>query len=218
MNATRPPWVFLPKPRRADGYASGAQVSGWLRRCGVGAWLFFALWPIGVAAAETAEPVLPETAVVSAYLMNFLHFIEWPRQAPASSEDPYTICVLGPEDLLDTLKTMAEGQVRSGRKVQAVGVKSLDEMVACHVVYIDTASWAGVKNDFTGKDFDGQLTVGRGRDFLDAGGGISLVVVDQRLRFDVNRDALEGCGLKIDSRLLDAANNVRQARRRGKQR
>lgn len=191
-------------------------MGGWLCRLGMVACLAFSPWTNYEVAAE--EPALPETAVVSAYLMNFLHFIEWPQQAFSSSQEPYTICVLGPDDLLDTLTTMAEGQVRGGRGVQARGVETLDGLAGCHVVYFDTAAWARLKNGFSGKDLEGRLTVGRGREFLDAGGGISLVVVAQRLRFDVDRDALEGCGLKIDSRLLDAANHVRQARRRGRRR
>lgn len=177
-----------------------------------------ALGPGKLDAAEVTESPLPETAVVSAYLVNFLDFIEWPEQAFASPEAPYIICIVGAEELKDTMKTMADGQIRRGRSLQAQGMADLSALAPCHVIYIDSTAWPQIKTAFSSQDFDGQLTVGRGREFLDAGGGISLVMVGQRLRFDVDRDVLEGSRLKIDSRLLDAANNVRQARRKGKAR
>jgi len=57
------------------------------------------------------------------------------------------------------------------------------------------------------------LTVGEGDDFPAAGGVIGLVIEDNKVRFDVNLEAAERAGLKISSKLLKLARNVRERRK-----
>lgn len=151
---------------------------------------------------------------MSAYLINFLHFVVFPETSFTPSDAPYSLCVLGPDELFEILETMAEGQVRKGRSLRVRHLKALSEVGECHVLYVSPKVWGTVQEPFADVVEAPLLTVGRSRDFFEAGGGINLVLIGKRLRFDVNRDAIEGCGLKVDSRLLDAANEVRQSRRK----
>lgn len=171
------------------------------------------LIPSGAKAQGSQEPV-PETAVVSAYLINFLHFVVFPEASFEPSDVPYTLCVLGPDDLSETLETMAEGQERKGRALEVRRLSVVTAVDGCHVLYVGPEFWDTVRDGFAEAVDAPLLTVGRSRDFFEAGGGINLVLIGKRLRFDVNRDAIEACGLKVDSRLLDAANEVRQSRRK----
>lgn len=177
-------------------------------------WLSLAVLPAVTGSAQETNQPVPETAVVSAYLVNFLHFVEWPDEAFSSPQAPYQVCIRGQGDLFKTLAVMAEGQERKGRGLLPRTLTTLDDVEGCHVLYIESASRQEAKSTFEQLPSTTLLTVGRSRDFLDMGGGINLVVVEQRLRFEVNRDAIEESGLKVDSRLLDAASDVRQSRRK----
>ena len=176
--------------------------------------LLLCLLTPGWVSGQSSEEPVPETAVVSAYLINFLHFVVFPETSFDPPDAPYTLCVHGHEDLFETLGAMAEGQERKGRALRARRLETLSEVEGCHVLYVGPDVWDAVRDDFAEVVEAPLLTVGRHRDFFEAGGGINLVLIGQRLRFDVNRDALEACGLKVDSRLLDAANEVKQNRRK----
>jgi hypothetical protein len=53
------------------------------------------------------------------------------------------------------------------------------------------------------------LTVGEGERFLSLGGHIAFVVENNRVRFDVNKDAIDRTGLTISSKLLRVARSVK---------
>ena len=52
------------------------------------------------------------------------------------------------------------------------------------------------------------LTVSDAEAFIDGGGAIGLVRADQRLQFEVNRQALEQAQLRASSNLLKLARNL----------
>lgn len=54
------------------------------------------------------------------------------------------------------------------------------------------------------------LTVGDATDFTQAGGIIQFVIVEDTVRFEINLEAAERVGLKLSSRLLALARNVRK--------
>ena len=58
------------------------------------------------------------------------------------------------------------------------------------------------------------LTVGEGARFLQQGGLISFVLEDNRVRFDVNKSAVDRAGLTVSSKLLRVARNVEDGARR----
>ena len=53
------------------------------------------------------------------------------------------------------------------------------------------------------------LTVGESPEFFQQGGMINFVIVDQKVRFEINTVALESAGLHADSRLLAVARRVK---------
>jgi len=61
----------------------------------------------------------------------------------------------------------------------------------------------------------GVLTVGETRGFAEQGGMISFVMVEDRVRLEVNVDAAERGGLKISSKLLNLAKLVHGQASRG---
>ena len=53
------------------------------------------------------------------------------------------------------------------------------------------------------------LTVGETEDFLDQGGIINFMLKGQSIRFEISVLSAQSAGLKLDARLLGAANAVR---------
>jgi hypothetical protein len=55
----------------------------------------------------------------------------------------------------------------------------------------------------------GTLTLGEGDGFVDAGGMIGILVVERRVRFDVNLEAARRGGIGLSAQLLRLARQVR---------
>ncbi len=143
-----------------------------------------------------------EYDVKAAFLLNFAKFVDWPRAERAAS--PFAICILGDDPFGDSLNRIIAGESLSGRPIE---VKHLQRWQAsCEMLYISASypSQASVLSE-VGSDV---LTVGEAPEFLRDGGMIRFFIDDRRVRFDINRRAVERSSLKMSARLLGVARKV----------
>ena len=150
-----------------------------------------------------------EHEVKAAYLFRFLSFVEWPQSSFARPDSPIVIGVLGGEDVLEELREIVPGRVVQGRPVAAQRI-ALDAR---------QASLAGVHVLFVGREASAQLArlgpvrgvlvVSDAERGLDQGAVVNFVRSEGRVRFEVAVDAAEQRELRISSRMLAVASNVR---------
>jgi hypothetical protein len=121
------------------------------------------------------------------------------------------VCVLGGD--AGTLAGIA-GKVINGHPVQVRAVATSDEARACHVLFIpevDTRRFVGVLRALQNAPV---LTISEAEGFIDIGGMIGLVHLDNRLQFEVNLGVVQQAQLKASSNILRLAHNVIEARPR----
>lgn len=175
---------------------------------------FFAPYRAAVLAFATvattlsrAQAPLSEADLKAALVFNFARYVEWPEQAFASREAPITICVLG-RDRLGAAFAALDGRKLQSRAARVRTGVATNDMRGCHVVFVgDLAErqYAGVVRSLAGQPV---LTIGEAENFIDSGGAIGIVEGEQRLQFEVNRNALEQAHLKVSSQLLKLARAV----------
>ena len=85
---------------------------------------------------------------------------------------------------------------------------SPSELTRCHVLYIGTPAAAAAERLLASVERAPVLTVGETPAFAMLGGAISFVVVNDRVRFDINLGAAERGGLTISSKLLRVARHI----------
>lgn len=152
----------------------------------------------GAVWAETAS----EAQLRAAYLVNFLKYVEWPAANAGA-----TICVLGRDTLAAPLATY-EGRAILGRVIRIRRVNQPDQLADCQEVFVpegDEERFAGAIRNLGRQPV---LTVGENARFVEQGGGVALVRVDNRLVFDVNLGALQRAGLKVSPQMLRLARDV----------
>lgn len=154
--------------------------------------LLLALLGVAHPAVAFAE-VTPEMRIKVAYLYNFMKFVYWP-----DSKDDLNLCVVASADFEKVARENMVGRKAQGRAIQVRTVRS-DELQSCQVVYSDQA---------LSKVGPGVLTVGEGQDFVRDRGMIAFAVVQDRVRFYINLDALRAAQLRADSQLLVSALDV----------
>jgi hypothetical protein len=174
--------------------------------------VFLALLWIGDGSSlNAAAPT--EYQLKAVFLMNFAKFVEWPTTAFRSAQSALTICVLGEDPFGRDLDDVVRGQVAGDRALAVKHLAQVQRGDNCHVLFVSGAEKARTERVLGILNNTPTLTVGEGDDFAAAGGMIALLIEDNKIRFEVNLDAAGNAGLKISSKLLKLARNVRERRK-----
>jgi hypothetical protein len=147
-----------------------------------------------------------EYQVKAAFLFNFVKFVEWPVDA-IPNEGPLSICVLGTDPFGHDLEQMVADKAVNGHRVEIVHPAGIPQARSCHVAFIgaDEKQAAVFLHGLKGSN---TLTVGDAPGFCRMGGVVGFVLVDGRVRFEINQKAAEQSHLKLSARLLTVAKAV----------
>jgi len=163
--------------------------------------------PLAIAAA--AQPPAPSQLDVQAvYLFDFAKFVRWPEGEEHST---LTICVAGQKGYASSLTRLAKGEQIDSRPLAVRVVQTAADVTGCDILFVgisakdqETAMLAAT----AGKPV---LTVSDIPGFLDSGGMIQFVVIDQRVRFSVDLRSATHSGIGLSSELLKVAVKVNGA-------
>lgn len=163
---------------------------------------------LGLMADEA--PVL-ERRVKAAYLSKFPAYIEWPAVSFPSPDSPIVIGVAGAEGLAQELESAVAGKRAADRPLAVRrltgGESSLD---CCHILFIGKGVSRARSHEL--------LQLAHGRPILTvteadmnapAGSIINFLTAEDRIRFDISRDAATRSGLRLGSQLLAVARQVK---------
>ncbi len=149
-----------------------------------------------------------EHEVKAAFLFNFIKFIEWP-EAASTNVTPIVIGIVGDSPIREALPKILDGQKVKGRPIRMVNLRPGESLEECHLLFVAGGKSAEVEECLMAAKGKPILTVGESPEFIRQGGMINFLIVDQKVRFEINTAALESVGLRADSRLLAVARRVR---------
>lgn len=176
----------------------------WLRLAAVG--LLFAL-PLREAPAAANSPV-PEARLKAAFLYQFVGYVEWPPEALPAQGAPFTIGVVGGEELARELRQTVKGRSAHGRPIEVKRLDAGDTLDGVQLLFIGADRRQRLEELVPSARRGAVLVVTESEGALDAGSVINFLIADQRIRFEVSLAAAEQSGLKLSSRLLDVAQRV----------
>jgi hypothetical protein len=158
-------------------------------------------------AVPESQPERPtEFQVKAAYVYNFGKFVRWPAKSP-SNVNSFDICVLGKDPFGRVLDATVSGETIDGKKV-SVNRVSRDQISHCRVLFVGDSEQNRLVAILAAARTSGVLTVSDMPRFAERGGMIGFVNQQDRIRFEVNRTAVEGAGLMLSSELLKVATRV----------
>lgn len=162
--------------------------------------------PAGNAAAQETPADL-EQRVKAAFLYQFAAYVEWPPTAFAYPDTPVTIGVLAADGLAAELEKMIVGRTVSGRPVAVRRLKAGEPLAGLHILFIGGPERGRLSQ--LARPGPAVLTVTESDGALAQGSVINFIMVDRRVRFEIALDAAEKSGLRLSSRLLAVAQDVR---------
>jgi hypothetical protein len=167
-------------------------------------WLAAGLAAAGGIWSREAEAQKPSRDdVQAAYVYNFGKFVRWPERA---GHGAIVVCVAGQDPFEQTIGKLATGGQIDGRALEIRNLERPERVGACSILFVGAAELAhGYLAAAADKPI---LTVGDAPDFLARGGMIQFVLVEDHVRFSVNLDAANHCGVELSSELLKVAVSV----------
>ena len=164
-----------------------------------------------LAAATTAthaqtSPSVDE--VKAAYLHKFAGYIDWPPAAFADPQAPIVIAVAGADRIYQELSRIARGRTVQARPVVVRRITRPDQIDPSHVLFVGRELWtdpAGWVERVKAHPIALVTDAPRG---TQTGALLTLVEVEDRVRFEASLAAAERAGLKLSARLLAVADKV----------
>ena len=175
-----------------------------MRRFG---WLCATLFCVAGGAMAQAQQQAAEPAVKAAFLYKFAGYVEWPPATFANPETPFTIAIVGSDEVAAELEKLVPGRQINGRRVVVRKLREGESPRGAHLLFVGKADGTP-RAMLRAAQQNGVLAVTESDKGLELGSAINFVVAEERVGFEVNLDVAERSGLRISSRMLQVARRV----------
>ncbi|MBN2271349.1 MAG: YfiR family protein [Sedimentisphaerales bacterium] len=166
-----------------------------------------------------------EYKVKAAFLYNFINFVDWPKEKMGEPNEPILLGIIGKDPFANAFEPVKNKQIKN-RKVVVKRLKSVAELKKlgpsaedelarlidaakkCHLVFVCSSEQECLKDILSPLKDLPILTVADTKDFLQAGGIVNFVMIDNKVRFEISDAAAKLARLKLRSQLLRLAAKV----------
>jgi hypothetical protein len=149
-----------------------------------------------------------EYAVKAVFLYNFCQFMDWPSGTFSGPRDPIVIGVLGGNPFGSLLNDAVAGEQVRGRSIRVEYYRNASE-ARCNILFVPASETERVARDLPRLHQRGIATVGESEAFLDAGGMIALIPMQNRVHLKVNLPIARSSRIELSSKLLRVADVYR---------
>lgn len=162
---------------------------------------FLCVLVLTVASINLARADADNTpAIKTGFLYNFFRFIEWPNAG-----DSYRLCATTHSGL-EAVLTSLDNKLVNNKPIKVLINVEHQALKNCDLVFIGPNENAPEINAILhGLAI---VTVSDNHNFIEQGGMIELIEVDNRLAFALNLDTAKTAGVQISAQMLKLAKNV----------
>jgi hypothetical protein len=177
------------------------------------------LWPVrarrfcaaallGLAVQPAAPQRTLEYDVKSAFLYNFLTFVEWPASAFTTPTSPLRVCLLDVDPFRGVFHAVVRGETVQGRPVEVDRLGDGMSASGCHVLFVPAGREAQLAVRVPALRGLPILIVGETPRVLQLCGALTIAVEGERVPFDANTAAFTERRLTASSKLLRVARSA----------
>ena len=174
-----------------------------LLRFGFVAWF---LCYVDISHAQQAEQL---DKVKAAYIYNFTKFIDFPEGRFEDDASDFNLCIKNAPELVGLFESV-EGTKIKERNFRVSVVNNSSDLDACHFLYMKSSATNSMGN-IVKKSLKGQfVTISSKPEFVHNGGMIGFVLVDDRVKVEINLESTRQAGFTISARLLEVSRVIDQ--------
>jgi len=150
-----------------------------------------------------------ENKIKAAYLFQFIRYVNWPSDAFSDQDSPLVIGVIGNDPVSGYLRLISQKRTAGKRKLVYRQVSNVSEARACHILFVsDSGDSQKTESIVRSLRHAPVLIVGESSGFVDNGGVIALVTVNNRVRLQLSMTSASMKRLDISSQLAKLAHVV----------
>lgn len=159
------------------------------------------------SSASNAQPSFDDSTLKAVFSYKFAKFTQWPATKLANPEQSLNLCILGKGSISNTAiaaiknKMVAKHQLRIERFQS--GLLPDEAIQTCHILFISQSERKRIPGILTELNQQAILTISDIPTFSHQSGMITLLMIDQQLRFEINATAINKAGLSISSKILE---------------
>lgn len=142
------------------------------------------------------------SAMKAVFIYNFTKYIEWPQ---VDSLEFFKIGIIGNSNIITPLFNIEKEKRVGNIRIKIAPLSDPKEIKDCHILFIARSErhrLPEILTEISGKNI---LTVGDTPDFAAGGVAINFIIVEGKIKFEINSDALNRAGLKASSHILKLA-------------
>ncbi len=147
-----------------------------------------------------------EYKVKAAYIFKFFKFFEWNNSDSTTPKQPFRVGVFGDSPIYAALENLSK--VSGGERIILKKIKLGDSLEGLHLLFLSKNSKDSFNKVFQESQSLSILTVGEETSFCLKGGAVNFIIVNEKVKFEINRQAAKKAGIKVSSRILKAAKVV----------
>jgi hypothetical protein len=161
---------------------------------------------LGLSRDAIAASQPSESDVEAVYLFDFGKFVRWPAGA---DQGAVRICVAGSQAFATALQKIVANETIGDRPLEVRLLMHPADEAGCAILFIEATEHAHADELLQAVATKPTLTVSNMPDFLSHGGMIQFQLVEKRVRFSVNLNAVNRAHLGMSSELLKVALSVK---------
>ena len=161
--------------------------------------------------SQNSELKPSEYEIKAAFIYNFAKFIEWPDSSSQCLQDSAIIGILGEDPFGIILERVIGVKTIRMKKISIQRYSNIRNVQECHILFISRSEKERLPTVLNQLRQRHILTVSEIDHFTEQGGMIGLFIENNRIRFRINQDTIEAANLRISSKLLNLASNVRHS-------
>ena len=183
--------------------------------------LFFLLltgYSVPVTRADAGIPPRPalvasEHQLKAVFLFNFLQFTQWPEaKCGPVARRPLEIAILGQipfHEALRSLQAQLELKDHPPLSIKVYGPYTEEmDLSGCRLLFVSSSEKKNFGRIIEKLKDEPVLTVADDDNFLQAGGMITLLNQENKIRWAINRKSVQRAGLRLSAKLFDIAVRV----------
>jgi len=142
-----------------------------------------------------------EAKVKAAYIYNFTKFFDW---GTYNSEN-FVIDILGSSGVLDQLNKIAGKEKVNGKTIIVNKINDLSDLEFCNILFLPNAN-GDIFNNVLKKTRNKKiLIIANSNGFAEKGAGINFIQVGDKIKFEINKSAIEEAGIIPNSNIFSIA-------------
>jgi hypothetical protein len=138
--------------------------------------------------------------VHSLFVYKFTQYIEWPSQ-----NGDFVIGVVGNSPILVELEAIAATKKVGARSIVVKKLAASADLSGCQMIFVSegqSGSLGSISSKLAGKNI---LIISETNGGAKKGAGINFVIIDDKMKFELNKGAVERQGLKVSGDLTKLA-------------